>query len=154
MAKEIEHKYTVVSDSYKSMQASETRICQGYLSRDPERTVRVRIAGDSGFLTIKGKTCGDAREEFEYGIPVVDAEAMLALCAPPVISKIRHYVPFGGYVWEVDEYLGDLSPLTVAEIELAESTRSYPLPSFIGKEVTGDPRYYNSNLTADNGINQ
>lgn len=122
------------------------RMAQGYLNRDPERTVRVRIAGDKGYLTIKGKTEGDTRLEFEYGIPLHDAEEMLKMCEGKIVEKTRYYVPFGGHTWEVDEYAGRLKGLVLAEIELPESTHDYDVPPFCGDEVTGDPRYYNSNL--------
>ncbi|MEE1021961.1 MAG: CYTH domain-containing protein [Muribaculaceae bacterium] len=146
MAKEIEHKYLVADDSYKAMQTSECRIEQGYLCREPERTVRVRVAGDRGFITVKGITVGDVRDEFEYPVPVDDARAMLAMCVGAVVRKVRHYVPFGGNVWEVDEFIGLPEPLVVAEIELPSLGHSYELPPFVGRQVTDDPRYFNSNI--------
>jgi len=120
---------------------------QGYLSRGTGRTVRVRIAGAKAYLTIKGPVTGISRAEFEYEIPVADARQMLPLCDGPVIEKIRRRIPHGGHVWEVDEFLGENAGLTVAEVELATAEDSVEIPSWIGKEVTGDPRYYNSNLT-------
>lgn len=146
MAFEIEHKYLVRDKSYRDMCVCSIEMAQGYLLRDPARTVRVRIAGDTAYITVKGKTVGDTRPEFEYEIPVADAREMLSLCDGRVICKTRYYVDFSGYRWEVDEFHGELDSLVLAEIELPESTHDYPLPPFVGQDVTGDPRYYNSNL--------
>lgn len=146
MATEIEHKYLVRNDTYRAMAVRQRRIAQGYLSRDPERTVRVRIDDAGAWLTVKGRTEQASRLEFEYEIPRADAEAMLALCAGKIVEKVRYIVPFAGYTWEVDEFLGSLAPLVVAEIELAQPGHDYPLPPFVGEEVTTDQRYYNSNL--------
>lgn len=143
---EIEHKYLVISDSYKNMAKSHREIRQGYLNRMPERTVRVRTVGQSGYLTVKGKNSGDTRLEFEYEIPLEDALKMLELCEHGIIVKTRYIVDFGGMTWEVDEYHGDREGLVVAEIELPYSGYKYELPPFVGENVTGDPRYYNSNL--------
>lgn len=146
MATEIEHKYLVVSDEYKKMASRCYHIRQGYLNRDKERTVRVRVRDREGFLTIKGPTTGDSRAEYEYEIPLSDALNILEMCEGKIISKVRYIVPFGGYTWEVDEFKGVLDHLCVAEIELPESTHDYPLPPFVGPEVTGDSKYYNSLL--------
>lgn len=146
MALEIEHKYLVKDSSYRNLATSSVRIMQGYLCRQPERTVRVRIKGDKGFLTIKGVSRGDTREEYEYEVPVDEARRLLNMCEGRVLDKTRYFVPCGHYIWEVDEFHGDLAPLVTAEIELQKSTRDYPLPNFIGEEVTGNPLYYNSNL--------
>lgn len=146
MGKEIERKFLVIDDSYKSMAIQSYEISQGYLSRNPERVVRVRIKGENGFLTIKGKTFGFERLEFEYEIPVADARQMMSLCEGRVVEKRRWIVEYEGKIWEVDEFAGELSPMVVAEIELQSATEQFAVPSFIGKEVTGDPRYYNSNL--------
>lgn len=141
MAKEIERKFLVMDDSYKS--SPHTRIRQGYLSSEPTRTVRVRIKGNRGFLTVKGLTCGATREEFEYEIPICDAEAMICLCEPDtIIDKTR----YNAGRWEVDEFHGRLDGLRVAEIELSGEDEAIELPSFAGREVTGDERYYNSAL--------
>ena len=137
MGVEIEKKYLVKNDSYHGLAYKSSRIAQGYLNRDPERTVRVRIKDDKGFLTVKGKNRGIERLEFEYEIPLADAE------------KVRYYVKHDGFVWEVDEFKGELAPLVVAEIELPSCETSFSLPPFIGKEVTGDPRYYNSQLISN-----
>lgn len=146
MSYEREHKYLVTDDSYKSMATASSHIRQGYLNRDPDRTVRIRIRDGRGFLTVKGRTVGDTRPEFEYSIPVEEAEAMLCLCAGRVIDKTRWIVPYDGFTWEVDEFHSDLAPLVVAEIELPQNTRDYPLPPFAGENVTGDERYFNSML--------
>lgn len=146
MALEIEHKYLVKNDKYKEMSTNKQRIMQGYLSRDPERTVRIRIKGDKGYFTVKGITHGASRVEFEYEIPADDAENMLRLCIPPIIEKTRYIVPFEGKKWEVDEYSGHRIGLVTAEIELSSESETYRTPPFIGKNVTGDPAYYNSSL--------
>ena len=155
MAKEIEHKYLTVSNEYRLLAMSSHIICQGYLSLDKERTVRVRTIDNRGFVTIKGKNKGALRQEFEYEIPVADAKEMLeTLCLKPVIEKCRYIVVYEGEKWEVDEFKGeidefeaDLKGLVLAEIELPDVNHKYSIPKFIGKNVTGDPRYYNSVLS-------
>ena len=104
MSVEIEHKYLTSNDSYKEMAVSSQRISQGYLSRDKERTVRIRTKDDKGYITVKTKNIGDARNEFEYEIPFADAAALLKVCLPPVIQKTRYLVPFGDFLWEIDEF--------------------------------------------------
>ena len=146
MGKEIERKYLVISSEYKEMATSRSRIKQGYLQRDPECTVRIRLRDDRGFITVKGITKGDTRLEYEYEIPEKDAEEMLNLCLGKIIDKTRWLVPFEGHIWEVDEFLRDHEGLVVAEIELKSSDAQYSEPPFVGRQVTGDPRYYNSNL--------
>lgn len=146
MGIEIEHKYLVKDDSFKEMSASCRHIRQGYLNREIDRTIRIRTIDDKGYITVKGRNHGDRRMEFEYAIPVSDALAMLEMCEGRILEKNRYIVDYKGFKWEIDEFLGDLSPLTVAEIELPESTHNYPLPPFIGEEVTGRPEYYNSML--------
>lgn len=145
MAKEIERKFLVVSDDYKLVADSSTFIAQAYLSTRPESTVRVRIAGDSAWLTVKGVNHGAERDEWEYPVPVADAEAMIERCALTApLQKTRWRVGR----WEIDEFHGALAPLTVAEIELDRADEEVDLPAFIGREVTGDPYYYNSSLAA------
>lgn len=146
MALEIEHKYLVVNDCYKDVAFKCVTINQGYLNRQPERTVRVRTVDDRGFLTVKGKNKGDVRLEFEYEIPYADAVSLLKLCEPGIVEKKRYYVDYKGLTWEIDEFHGQREGLVVAEVEIPESGFEYEKPSFIGKNVTGDPRYYNSNL--------
>ena len=148
MATEIEHKFLVVDDSYKSLASDKSEITQGFLSRDPQRVVRVRVRDDKGFITIKGATVAAARPEFEYQIPLDDAMQLMALCEPPVIVKTRYIVEHQGEKWEVDEFHGDLQPLVIAELEVPYEGYDFELPPFVGREVTDDPRYYNSNLSA------
>ena len=148
MAYEIEHKYLVKDDSFKEKAFEVVEIRQGYLSRLPERTVRVRTFNDKGFLTVKGKNHGDVRLEFEYEVPFEDAKEMLMLCEPGILEKTRYKVKFGSLIWEVDEYHGANEGLTVAEVEIPDSGYRYEVPSFVGENVTGDPRYYNSNLSS------
>ena len=121
---------------------------QGYLSTDPDRTVRVRRAGEHGYITVKGRSTGASRAEFEYEIPVADVDAMLALCIPPVIEKVRHRIDHSGRVWEVDVFSGANEGLVVAEVELPSEDVEVDLPSWIGDEVTDDPRYFNASLVA------
>ncbi|MDE6299934.1 MAG: CYTH domain-containing protein [Muribaculaceae bacterium] len=147
MGLEIEHKYLVKDLSYREMSEKKFHIIQGYLSKDPERTVRVRIKDDKAFITIKGITTnGESREEFEYEVPVEDARRMLRLALPGLIEKIRYIVPWDGMIWEVDDFISPNPDLTVAEVELPSSGHHYSLPPFAGENVTGNPAYYNSNL--------
>lgn len=145
MAKEIERKFLVNGCFEPSMADSRHHIVQAYLSVRPESTVRVRIIEDRGFLTVKGKNAGAARSEWEYEIPVADARQMIEECsAGPVINKMRYRIGR----WEVDVFSGHLGGLAVAEIELASVKEDIVLPDFAGREVTGDPRYYNSVLSS------
>lgn len=144
MGVEIERKFLVTGTAWR--QGSGTRLSQGYLNRDKLRTVRVRVAGDKGFLTIKGETRGASRAEFEYDIPLSDAERMLQLCDGPVVEKLRYVVVHGDHTWEVDEFLGENQGLVVAEIELGSESEAFQKPEWVGAEVTTDPRYFNSNL--------
>lgn len=150
MGKEIERKFIVRDASYKKLANGRREISQGYLSTTPEATVRLRIADDTAYITIKSRNHGAERGEWEYPIPATDARSMLAACGiRDIISKTRWLVPApGGLVWEVDEFHGALAPLVLAEIELprADMPLPEPLPSFVGREVTGDAAYYNSNL--------
>ncbi|MGM9480044.1 CYTH domain-containing protein [Roseateles sp. NT4] len=146
MGIEIERKFLVSGDGWRQPASAQTRFSQGYLSRDPARTVRVRLAGEQAFLTIKGATRGATRAEFEYEIPVTDAQALLALSDGPVVEKIRHLCRFEGMTWEVDEFLGANAGLVVAEIELADEGQVFARPGWLGAEVTGDGRYVNANL--------
>lgn len=146
MGLEIEHKYLVKNDGFLPLAVSSYSISQGYLCREPDRTVRVRIKGGKGFLTVKGKNSGAVRAEFEYEIPLEDAEKILKMCLHPVIQKTRYIVPFAGHVWEVDRFNGDLEGLVTAEVELKSTDEEYAVPDFVGEDVTGNPAYYNSNL--------
>jgi len=146
MAMEIERKYLVKNDQYKSS-ADSAVFRQGYLSVEAERTVRVRSYNGKGFLTIKGKTNSWSREEYEYDIPIQDAERMLDnLCIPPIIEKVRYFLTYADCKWEVDEFLGVNEGLVVAEIELESEQQIFEKPEWIGTEVTSDSRYFNSNL--------
>ena len=147
MAKEIEHKYLVGTDDYKRMCTKKIHITQGYLSREKGRTVRVRIADNDAFITIKGPSVEGVRDEFEYPIPADEARIMLDMCLPPVINKTRHIVYFDGNKWEVDEFHDQLQGLVIAEIELPKADHQYALPPFVGRNVTADRRFYNSCLT-------
>jgi len=144
MALEIERKFLVRGDDWRTADGVPYR--QGYLNRDKQRTVRVRIAGEKGFLTIKGVSTGATRVEFEYEIPVTEAASLLMLCDGPLIEKTRHRIPLGAHVWEVDEFHGDNAGLVVAEIELGSEDEVFERPDWVTVEVTEDARYYNSNL--------
>ena len=146
MSKETERKFLIKNDSWRSL-AQGKKYRQGYLSSVKERVVRVRTIEDKGFLTIKGITKGATRAEFEYEIPIAEAEAMLDnLCERPLIEKNRYKIEFGGLIWEVDEFLGENQGLIVAELELESEDQPFEKPTWIGEEVTGDPKYFNSNL--------
>ncbi len=147
MAQEIERKFLVRGD-FKPQITRQTRITQGYLSSVPERTVRVRIKGDQGFLTIKGigSASGASRYEWEREIPVGEANELLALCEPGAIDKTRYLVDYSGKTFEVDEFYGDNEGLVVAELELVSEDESFERPDWLGEEVTGDARYYNAML--------
>lgn len=147
MAQEIERKFLVKGD-FKRESFQDTRITQGYLSSVPERTVRVRVKGSKGFLTIKGigDTSGVSRYEWEREIPVAEARELLQICEPGVIDKTRYLVKQGGHTYEVDEFYGDNDGLVVAEVELASADEAFEKPEWLGEEVTGDVRYYNAML--------
>lgn len=148
MAQEIERKFLVLSNDFKSEAFKKTLIKQGYLSSIPERTVRVRIKGNKGYLTVKGSSnaSGASRYEWEKEIPVVEAEELLLLSEPGVIDKTRYEVKAGNFIFEVDEFYGDNNGLVIAEIELNNENDNFDKPSWVGDEVTGDKRYYNAML--------
>lgn len=147
MAKEIERKFLVKDNSFAKMATESRDIRQTYLSDRPEATVRLRVRGEQAFITIKGKNCGAVRDEWEYAIPVADAEDMaLRLAGGWSIDKTRHIVPYEGRVWEVDVFHGRHAGLVLAEVELDDADAEIVFPPFIGQEVTGDATYYNSNL--------
>ncbi len=145
MSIEIERKFLVVGSAWR--QGAGVRFSQGYLNRDKDRTVRVRIAGEQAFLTIKGRSAGASRAEFEYEIPMADGQELLALCERPLIEKIRRVIPNQGMNWEVDEFLGENAGLVVAEIELQSEDQAFARPEWLGEEVTSDSRYFNSSLS-------
>ena len=144
MAREIERKFLTNGSAWR--RAGAMRLRQGYLSSAQGRTVRVRIVGDNAYLTIKGMAVGATRLEFEYDIPCEDAKELLNLCEMPLIEKDRYRVEEGGVVWEIDEFLFDNSGLIIAEVELESEDQPFTKPEWVGEEVTGDPRYFNSNL--------
>lgn len=145
MAFEIERKFLLEEGAWRNEKG--TKYCQGYLSSVKERTVRVRIIDDKGYLTVKGISRGAVRVEFEYEIPGAEAEAMLVdLCEKPLIEKMRYKIAFKGLVWEADEFLGENQGLLVAEVELESEDQSFVKPEWVGEEVTGDPKYFNANL--------
>ena len=146
---EIERKFLVKSDAFKDEAFAKNRIQQGYLNSDPERTVRIRIKGESGFLTIKGKgnETGTTRLEWETELSLREARPLLAICEKGLIEKIRHEVQVGKHVFEIDEFLGDNHGLIVAEIELSTENEAFQKPEWLGVEVTNDNRYYNSHLS-------
>lgn len=147
MSVEIERKFLVEGDTWRSQVASESHIMQGYLASSPEVTVRVRVKGNQAFLTIKGESRGVARSEYEYSIPVVDAEEMLRdLAVLPPIDKVRYRIPLGGHVWELDVFAGENAGLVMAEIELSSEDEDFDLPDWAGQEVSDDQRYFNVNL--------
>ncbi|GEP46103.1 CYTH domain-containing protein [Brevifollis gellanilyticus] len=146
MPVEIERKFLVTHDAWREG-ASARRIAQGYLSRDPDRVVRVRLIGDQAFVTIKGRRSGISRAEFEYPVPVIDAEELLKLCLPSVIDKTRHEIEIAGFLWEIDEFHGSNAGLIVAEIELPAEDTPFERPSWLGEEVSSDSRYTNSYLS-------
>jgi len=148
MGKEIERKFLVKGNEWRE-QAKGKRYRQGYLSTVKERTVRIRTVGEQGYITIKGITVGASRSEYEYEIPVSDANEMIdRLCERPIIEKTRYRIPQGNIAWEVDEFAGDNTGLIVAEVELKDENQTVDFPDWIGKEVTNDPRYFNANLVA------
>jgi len=147
MAIEIERKFLLKNQQWRTLTDDSRLIRQGYLSDQPERTVRVRVAGEQAWLTVKGKTKGIARLELEYPIPVAEAMQLLdQLCLKPLIEKYRYRIIQGDLVWEVDEFLGDNTGLVVAEIELSAADQAFDRPDWLGAEVSDDPRYFNSAL--------
>lgn len=146
---EIERKFLVTSTEFLSESKKSNRIVQGYLNSNPERTVRVRIKGTQGFITIKGKgnESGTTRFEWEKEIEVTEAKQLLLLCEDGVIDKVRYEIPFGKHLYEVDVFEGDNKGLIIAEIELEDENESFEKPNWLGEEVTGDDRYYNASLS-------
>jgi adenylate cyclase len=146
MGREIERKFLVLGDAWRAG-ASGTSYVQGYLSRDVARIVRVRQAGPSAYLTIKGSAQGASRPEFEYPIPLSDAQQLMNLCLRPLVEKMRYVIKYGNKRWEVDEFHGDNRGLILAEIELSREDEPIEIPLWVGQEVSGDPRYFNSYLS-------
>jgi len=147
VAVEIERKFLVAGDGWRQGVRSQTRMLQGYLANQATGTVRLRVAGERAYLTIKGPGHGIRRSEYEYPIPRADAEAMLReMAASPPIEKTRYRVPVGDHVWEVDVFAGANAGLVLAEVELGAEDEVFARPDWLGAEVTGDPRFYNVNL--------
>lgn len=146
MGTEIERKFLLKNDTWRGL-AEGTFYRQGYLNTDKGRTVRIRTLNDKGFLTIKGPAVEGIRKEFEYEVPYTDAVEMLEeLAVSPIVEKKRYKIPFAGFIWEVDEFSGSNRGLILAEIELEHPAQPFDLPPWIGREVTNDSRFYNSNL--------
>jgi CYTH domain-containing protein len=149
MGKEIERKFLVTGDSWRAL-GEGIVYRQGYLSTVKERTVRIRTINDKAYLTVKGLTQGISRVEYEYEIPVTDANEMLdELCERPLIEKTRYTISTAGHIWEIDEFDGENHGLILAEVELASEDQAVDLPDWVGAEVSDDPRYYNANLIAN-----
>lgn len=146
MGREIERKYLVTGSQWRDLVTDRDAIVQGYLSTDPDRTVRVRRQGDRATLTVKGRNDGPERAEFEYEIPLADVGELLDLCVQPVVEKVRHLVEVDGDTWEIDEFAGANEGLVLAEVEVEDADVVPEPPSWIDADVTGDPRYYNVNL--------
>lgn len=149
MSYEIERKFLVHSEVFIQQAASKEYIVQAFLNRSPERTVRIRIKDEKAFLTVKGISNkeGTTRKEWEYEIPLIDAKEMLKICVPGVIEKWRYLVPIGNHTFEVDVFEGENQGLVVVEVELKDEDESYPIPDWLGEEVTGNKAYYNSYLS-------
>ena len=148
MALEVEHKFLLKNADWRSEVAHSVQYKQGYLSTSPLSSVRVRISDTQAWLNIKSATVGSSRQEYEYEIPLVDADQILnELCHKPLVEKMRHFVHHGRHVWEIDEFMGENAGLIVAEIELLQIGESFEKPAWIGGEVTQDLRYYNNNLS-------
>ena len=146
---EIERKFLVKSETFKQQATSQTRIVQGFLNTDPERTVRVRIRGEKGFLTVKGASneSGTTRFEWETEISVAEAANLIDLCEAGILEKVRFEVPLGKHTFEVDEFLGENKGLILAEVELSHEDERFERPDWLGQEVTGQVQYYNSQLS-------
>ena len=148
---EIERKFLVLSDSYKALAASHSEIIQAYLICDEERSLRVRIRGEQAFITFKAnlKDAAMTRFEWEHGIPAEEARTLIGHALPGIIEKTRYLIEYEGHTWEVDEFHGNNEGLVLAEIELDDENETFAKPSWLGKEVTGDPAYLNCNLAGN-----
>ncbi len=146
---EIERKFLINNMDFKKVASSKTSIIQGFLNTHPERTVRVRIYGEDAFITVKGKgnASGTTRFEWERPISVLEANALLPLCEPGVLKKVRYKIPVGGHTFDVDEFLGDNKGLYIAEVELSHEKETFQKPAWLGNEITGEIKYYNSQLS-------
>ena len=149
MGTETERKFLVKNDAWRAAANDSRRLLQGYVAIDGQSTVRVRIDGERAWLTVKGPQDGVTRPEFEYEIPMTDAEALLGVCRGRLVEKVRHRVPVGGHIWEIDEFGGANSGLVVAEIELGQPEEPFDRPGWLGDEVSGDARYLNASLSLE-----
>ena len=150
MAIEIEHKFLLANDDWREHIIRSVKYRQGYLNSQASSSIRIRISDDHAWLNIKSATIGTHRHEYEYGIPLTDANEIInILCRKPILEKTRHFVIDDGNTWEIDEFDGDNQGLIVAEIELSEIGKAFSKPQWLGKEVTHDLRYYNNNLTSN-----
>ena len=153
MATEIERKFLVIGEGWRSLVTKRIAISQGYLSSNAKATVRVRTRDDlDAVITLKGAVSGMSRAEYEYDIPIEDARELLGMAEPHVLEKHRHLVPFGGLTWEVDEFGGRHTGLVMAEVELTHEDQHVQMPDWIGREVTDDDRYYNASLSRAEGV--
>lgn len=148
MPVEIERKYLLKNDDWRSLVTKQKKIVQGYLSDDPSRVVRVRVSGDQGIVTIKGKTEGVSRAEYEYNIPVEEALELVKMCKQHIIEKTRYIVDSNQHTWEIDVFEGKNEGLQIAEVELRDENEKVTLPDWIGEEVSNDSRYYNASLVS------
>lgn len=149
MAIEIEHKFLLANDRWREQVCRSENFIQGYLNSDASCSIRVRICAERAWLNIKSATPGTQRQEFEYAIPVADADEIIRqLCRRPLIEKIRHFIVNGAHIWEIDEFGGDNQGLIIAEIELSTAGEVFNKPEWLGMEVTDDLRYYNNNLVS------
>jgi len=147
MAIEIEHKFLLANNNWRDHVTHSIQYRQGYLSSQPTSSIRIRVSANKAWLNVKSATIGTHRHEYEYEIPLQDANEMInILCRKPIIEKVRHFVIHEGKTWEIDEFDGDNQGLIVAEIELSEIDQTFSKPEWLGKEVTHDLRYYNNNL--------
>ncbi|OQS37649.1 CYTH domain-containing protein [Chromobacterium haemolyticum] len=146
MAVEIERRFIVVGNDWRGL-APGVQYRQGYLSVEKERTVRVRVVGDQAWLTLKSNISNVSRHEFEYPVPLADAQTIMEAMCPMVVDKLRHRIEHGGFIWEVDEFFGDNAGLVLAEIELPDESTPFDKPAWIGEEVTEDGRYTNAYLS-------
>lgn len=153
MGTEIERKYLIIDDSWKTKASEGIEIKQGYLNSEAKRTVRIRISGEQGWLTIKGKNENLTRKEFEYDIPLTDALELLNLCEKPIIEKTRYIFLDNGNSWEIDVFSGENEGLVIAEIELSREDQEFTIPEWVGEEVSMDVRYYNSSLISNPFVN-
>jgi adenylate cyclase len=150
MGVEIERKYLLDLEKWKAMDKPAPKFLrQGYMVKEPSKTIRIRIADEDGYITIKGKSTGASRSEYEYPLPLADAMELLNDFCDAVITKNRYEIEFAGKLWEVDEFMGDNEGLYIAEIELDDEAELFELPEWVDKEVTGDKKYYNSNLSVN-----